>query len=216
MKILNLYAGLGGNRTNWDGHEVHSVELDGRIATVYHDRFPNDYLYVDDAHEFLLENYSNFDLIWSSPPCQTHSSFRQNICVRFRGTKPVYPDMKLYQEILFLKYNFKGMWVVENVKPYYDPLIPISSHVGRHYVWTSGNINSIEYKPVKKLRSAQIPDLQEYHGIDLSGYKLKNKRQLLRNCVDADVGAYILNSLINGGNDCNNQHTTSTILSAVA
>ena len=35
-----------------------------------------------------------------------------------------YADMALYEEILFLKHNIKGGWVVENVKPYYTPLIP--------------------------------------------------------------------------------------------
>ena len=120
MKILNLYAGLWWNRSLWwDNNEVTAVEINSEIARIYQDRFPKDKVIVWDAHEYLEENFKEFDFIRSSPPCQSHSSFRQNICVRYRWTKPIYPDMKLWQEITFLKYNFDGDWVVENVKPYY-------------------------------------------------------------------------------------------------
>src|SRR5690606_22322754 len=104
-------------------HEITAVEFDENIANVYKDLFPNDNVIVGDAHQYLLDHFKEFDFIWASPPCQTHSSFRQNIGVRFRGVEPVYPDMKLYQEIIFLQYNFDGKWVVENVNPYYKPLI---------------------------------------------------------------------------------------------
>ena len=85
MKILNLYAGIGGNRKLWgDEHDITAVEYDEGIAKVYADLFPSDTLIVDDAHQYLLENHKKFDFIWSSPPCQTHSSFRYNIDVRLR------------------------------------------------------------------------------------------------------------------------------------
>ena len=119
MKVLNLYAGIGGNRKLWEDVEVTAVEINSDIATIYKDFYPNDEIIIGDAHKYLLENYNKYDFIWSSPPCQSHSSFRQNICVRYRNTKPEYPDMKMYQEILFLEYNAKCNWVVENVKPYY-------------------------------------------------------------------------------------------------
>ena len=36
MKILNLYAGIGGNRTLWgDKHEVTAVEINAEIAGIY-------------------------------------------------------------------------------------------------------------------------------------------------------------------------------------
>lgn len=82
MKILNLYAGIGGNRKMWgDNHEIVAVEYDETIAKIYKDHFPNDEVIVADAHQFLLDHYKEFDFIWSSPPCQTHSSFRHNINV---------------------------------------------------------------------------------------------------------------------------------------
>ena len=199
MKILNLYAGIGGNRKLWKSTiaeplEIWAVENNKEIADVYHNLFPNDKLIVGDAHEFLLNNYDKFDFIWSSPPCQSHSSFRQNINVRFRGTPAVYPDMKLYQEIIFLQANFKGKWIVENVKPYYEPLIKPSFTLQRHYFWSNFPVESKEF-PKDMIRSAQIPDLEKKHGFDLKGYKLKEKRQVLRNCVAPEVGKHILDSL---------------------
>ena len=192
MKILNLWGGLGGNRKLWgDDHEITAVEYKQEIADIYHDFFPKDKVIVEDAHDYLLEHYKEFDFIWSSPPCQSHSSFRQNICVRYRGTKAVYPDMRLYQEILFLKYNFKGKWVVENVKPYYEPLIEPTKVLQRHLFWSNFEIPDKEFKK-DNIRKAQIPDLQKKYGFDLSSYKLKNKRQVLRNCVEPELGKYIL------------------------
>lgn len=195
MKILNLYAGIGGNRKLWEGHEVTAVELNPEIAKVYKDLYPNDNIIIGNAHDYLMENYNNFDFIWSSPPCQSHSSFRQNICVRFRGTKAEYPDMKLYQEILFLKHNFKGKWLVENVKPYYEPLIKADSILQRHLFWCNFNISDKKFDS-ENMRSAQIKDLELQHGFDLSKYKIANKRQVLRNCVKPDLGKHILDELI--------------------
>ena len=196
MRILNLYAGIGGNRLLWPNkHKVTAVENDPEIARVYKDLFPNDLVSITDAHDFLKEWFFDFDFIWSSPPCQTHSSFRQNICVRYRGTEPKYPDMRLYQEILFLQANHKGKWVVENVKPYYKPLIEPTAVLQRHYFWANFDIPEVKFKK-EKIRTAQIPQLQELHGFDLSGYKLKNKRQILRNCVLPELGKHILESCV--------------------
>jgi len=189
IKILNLYAGIGGNRKLWKNVKVTAVENNQEIAKIYQDFFPKDKVIVADAHKYLLEHYKDFDFIWSSPPCQTHSSFRQNICVRFRGTEPKYPDMRLYEEIIFLENNFKGLWVVENVKPYYKPLIE-AKLLQRHLFWSNFDIENIEIKK-EKIRTAQIPQLQEVHGFDLKDFKLKNKRQILRNCVLPELGQYI-------------------------
>lgn len=193
MKILNLYCGIGGNRRLWgDEHEVTAVEYDEGIAKIYKDLYPNDELIIGDAHKYLEENFHKYDFIWSSPPCQSHSSFRQNMCVRYKGTPPIYPDMQLYQQIIFLKYNFKGLFVVENVRPYYEYLIDPTAFIQRHPFWANFEIENKDF-PKDKIRSAQIPDLQKLHGVDLSGYKLKNKRQVLRNCVLSELGEHVLN-----------------------
>lgn len=195
MNILNLYAGIGGNRKLWGNeHNIIAVEYDEKIANVYKEFFPKDTVIVDDAHEYLQEHFNEFDFIWSSPPCQTHSSFRQNICVRYRGTKVVYPDMKLYQEIIFLQANAKCKWVVENVKPYYPPLITPNKELQRHLFWSNFEIREKNFEK-DNIRKAQIPDLEKMYGFDLSKYKLSNKRQVLRNCVKPEIGKYIFNQI---------------------
>jgi len=194
MKVLNLYAGIGGNRKNWDDVSVTAVELDPALAALYAQNFPDDRVIVGDAHQYLLDHYKEFDFIWSSPPCQSHSSFRQNICVRFRGTPAVFPDMRLYQEILFLKHNAECLWAVENVKPYYTALIEPDAALQRHLFWSNFQIPELEIKTVIKIRHAQIPELEESLGFCLKGSNISNKRQVLRNCVDPDLGLHILNT----------------------
>ena len=140
MKILNLYAGIGGNRKLWgDEHEITAVEYKPEIAKIYQEIFPNDKVIVDDAHQYLLQHYKEFDFIWSSPPCPTHSV--TNNFLNSQGHVR-YPDMALYQEIIFLKHWFKGKWVVENVKSYYDPLCK-PTEVERHYFWSNFSAISI-------------------------------------------------------------------------
>ena len=197
MKILNLYAGIGGNRKLWgDEHEITAVEYDENIAQMYQDLYSQDHVIVTDAHQYLLDNYKNYDFIWSSPPCQTHSSFRQNIWVRYRWVAPKYPDMTLYEEIIFLQANAKCKWIVENVKPYYKPLIKETAFIQRHMFWSNFDILNTEIEQ-DKIRTAQIPDLQRLHWIDISDYKIKEKKQLLRNCVHKELWKYILNLINN-------------------
>lgn len=198
MKILNLYAGIGGNRKLWgDEHQVTAVEYDENIARIYGDLFPSDELIIGDAHQYLLEHHKEFDFIWASPPCQTHSSFRYNINVRFRGSEEKYPDMTLYEEILFLKYHSESLWIIENVVPYYGALLePVKRN--RHLYWANFELPEVP-KTEEKIRTQQIPDLEKLHGYDLSGYKLPNKRQVLRNVVDPNVGRLFLEAAIRKG-----------------
>ncbi len=49
MKILNLYAGLGGNRKLWGNeHDITSVEYTQGIADIYASQYPDDTLVVGD------------------------------------------------------------------------------------------------------------------------------------------------------------------------
>lgn len=197
MKILNLYSGIGGNRKLWGNeHEITAIENDEDIAMVYSYFFPKDRVIVANAHEYLLDHYKEFDFIWSSPPCQTHSNIRQNLGVKFRGVKPVYPDMKLYQEILFLQANFEGKWVVENVRPYYKPLINPTVVIKKNMLWSNFDIKPLDIKYGNHRDLNKISDVEKLHGFDLSRFKwLKNKRQVLRNCVYPPVGKHILNQV---------------------
>ena len=191
MKVLNLYAGIGGNRQLWEGGEVTAVENNPEIAQIYSDLYPKDEIIIGDAHNYLLENYNKYDFIWSSPPCQTHSQIRYNLGVKNRGTKAVYPDMKLYEEILFLEWYYKGNWVVENTRGFYEPLIP-PRFIGSHYFWSNFYIQDIKTDN-RNHRDGTVESLQSRKQIDLSKYDIINKRQILRNCVEPELGLHIIN-----------------------
>jgi DNA (cytosine-5)-methyltransferase 1 len=189
MNILNLYSGIGGNRKLWHNCNVTAVECDAKIATVYQSYFPADTVVVADAHAYLEANYSQFDFIWSSPPCPTHGQYRYNVGFRAKGYRAVFPDMKLYEEILFLRHYYKGLWVVENVKPYYTPLVEPSAVLQRHLFWSSFAIPYREYG-AKMVRSKN--KISDYTlGFDISETDISNKRQVLRNCVDSELGLYV-------------------------
>ena len=194
MKILNLYAGIGGNRKLWgDEHEITAVEYDENIAATYRKFNPTDIIIVTDAHEYLLMHYKEFDFIWASPPCPTHSKISINFANASgeRMREPKYPDMKLYQEIIFLDNFFNGLWVVENVKPYYIPLIP-AKEVGRHLFWSNFIINNIKKKKSDKILRGDIKDKYKVKGFDLSNETGYRKDQVINNCVDPQIGKIIL------------------------
>ena len=190
MKILNLYAGIGGNRKLWGGYDITAVENDPEIAAVYADLFPEDTVIVGDAHEYLVEHYKEFDFIWSSPPCPTHSK------LRYMHDKKIYPDMSMYQEIILLQNFAKGKWVVENVEPYYTPLIPPTANLHRHLFWSNFSIDKFIY--TEKLQTAKAAKerelLQSKFGYDLDKYKGIDKRKVLRNAVVPELGLHVFNS----------------------
>ncbi len=194
MKILNLYAGIGGNRKLWgDEHEVTAIENVPEIAKIYQDFFPNDKVIVCDAHEYLLEHYKEFDFIWSSPPCPSHSRIRIYSAVARGQNEPLFPDMKLYEEIIFLEHYFKGEWVVENVCSYYEPLIK-PYEIQRHYFWSSFVIPKSFDVVSDSIADGKIEFWEKKFGFDLSKYKLKvEKKTILRNCVDPKLALKIFN-----------------------
>lgn len=193
MKVLNLYSGLGGNRKHWKGVEVTAVELDASIAKFYADRFPNDTVIIGDAHQYLLDHYREFDFIWSSAPCPTHSRARFWNAKGNPKVEPAYPDMKLYQEIIFLQNFFDGKWIVENVKPYYKPLILPTTKIGRHLFWANFEIANIEH-PEADCSNGKRSEWEALHGFSLEGYKFDQRTdKILRNCVHPDLGLHVFN-----------------------
>ena len=188
MKILNLYAGIGGNRKLWgEEHEVIAIENNENIAKVYKDMYPNDEVIVTDAHEYLLEHFKEFDFIWSSPPCPTHSRLAKANTKR----KITYPDMKLYEEIILLQHFFKGKFCVENVIGFYKPLIE-PKILQRHYFWTNFEIPEKEFVKEKTCTVNDRERLSKLYNINLDKYKGIDKRLCLRNCVLPELGKYIL------------------------
>lgn len=200
MNILNLYAGLGGNRKKWpDYTQVTAVEMDEKIAAVYSANNPSDTVVIGDAHDYLLRHHEEFDFIWSSPRCQSHS--RMVKATRHKVRK--YPDFSLYEEVIFLENFFDGYWLVENVKPYYEPLIAPRATIGRHIFWANFDVVADEMKSPKGFinqgTAAQTKALKDWLGIHYDGniYYEGNHcpGQVLRNCVHPDVGLQIFNSM---------------------
>lgn len=198
MRILNLYAGIGGNRKLWgDEHMITAVEIDPEIAKIYRDHFPNDKMVVGDAHEYLLEHFEEFDFVWSSPPCPTHSRARKMGTWKtnerhgkpYRQNLPVYPDMKLYEEILLLKEYFDGKYCVENVIAFYEPLIQ-PREIASHWFWTNFHITGTHSE--NRAHHETIEGLQERKGFDLSKYSGVDKKVLLRNCTEPELAQHIL------------------------
>jgi len=203
-KILNLYACLGGNRYKWDevgknanvNIEVTAVELDPELAKLYQERFPNDKVIVADAHEYLLNHFKEFDFIWTSPPCPSHSRAR---FARRNTTTSVYPDLKLYEEVIFLDNYFDGKYVVENVIPYYEPLIPAKKR-GRHLYWTNFNLPSILTKRHEAIggHNNEINRMSKFHDYDFYKYKGSQRMdKIARNLVDYEAGRTILEVALN-------------------
>lgn len=203
MKILNLYSGIGGNRRLWGNeHSITAVEMNPKIAEIYQDFFPNDKMVVGDAHDYLLDHFAEFDFIWASPPCPSHSSLRKGLSMAM-GSKAIYPDMKLYEEILLLKHYFNGKYCVENVMSYYEPLIK-PCILQRHYFWVNFHIPERNFKNdginlggkgithKAENQEEQIERMEEEYGFDLAKYKV-DKRTALRNCISPRLGLHILN-----------------------
>lgn len=194
LKVLNLYAGIGGNRKLWENVDVTAVEYNESISKIYQDFYPNDIVIVGDAHQYLISNYSKFDFIWASPPCPSHSRINYSTVRELE-----YPDMKLYQEIIFLQSWFKGKFVVENVIPYYEPLIKPQIS-GRHCFWANFKIPHLDCGTKVRNDPGETTqwkmEQRNMHIKDFHGYK-GDKRQLLNNCVEPEIGLAILDSAMN-------------------
>ena len=195
MKILNLYAGIGGNRKLWgDDHDITAVELNPDIARIYQDFFPNDTVVVGDAHQYLIDHYKGYDFIWSSPPCPSHSRVR-TMGVYAENVEAIYPEMSLYQEIILLKYFAKGDWVIENVRPYYQPLIDATIELHRHLFWCNFPVR--HYKVEDERVHTEISNKSVVYDVDLAEYEFRDKDKMLKNMVNPSVGKYLLDSSLN-------------------
>ena len=191
MKVLNLYAGIGGNRKDWpEEWEVWNIEIDEGLVEDLRKNFPNDVTIRYDSMKYLLQHYEDFDFIWASPPCQTHS--RMNRIKSSKYHRFNFVDPSLYQIIIFLKENFKGGFIVENVRPYYgeffNPVI-----IGRHAFWSNYDINHLNYNsPEFNLFDLSLKELEDYFKIKLSKNRYignsHDPKQPYRNAVSPELG----------------------------
>ena len=106
--------------------------------------------------------------------------------------------MTLYQEIIWLKTFFKGKWVVENVKPYYKPLIEPSFTINRHLFWSSDFIFSLQFDNNFTSIRDKSKEMARVYGFDINilrNFSNYDRRKILRNCVVPEIGQYILEQL---------------------
>lgn len=194
-KVLNLYAGIGGNRKNWVGVDVTAIEINPKIARYYQEQFPDDEVIVADAHEFLEDHYdADWDFIWSSAPCQSHSKLKPMMWAsdapQNKDRTPEYPDMRLYQEIILLREFAECDWVVENVESYYEPLID-PQRVGGHFFWSNYHIPSFDGDG-KNVKWGETNESNGVYGFDVSGVDLGHRKdQVLNNCVNPKLGEHV-------------------------
>jgi len=202
-KLLHLYAGLGGTTELLDESvfEITHIELNPKIAAVLQKRKPNQKVIIADAHQFLLENYKDYDVIASGIMCQTHS--KMNRATRHNMVRFV--DGKLFEEIIFLNTYFKGKWFVENVVPYYEPY-GNPTKMGRHLFWSNFDITPMDDLPkspkgmMNLATIGQKKTMMDWLGIhyDENIYYGNNHCpvQILRNCVHPSLGNHVFNCLL--------------------
>lgn len=186
LRVLNAYAGIGGNRHLWPAHwRITAVENDPRVAAEYSRRYPDDIVLVEDAHEFVMEHFDDFDGVWSSPPCPTHSRLAINVAKR-AGREPE-PDPRLWAEIAVLR-DYGGRYVVENVHTYYPPPIAPDAVTERHYYWTNNApelLWPLAVLPVSGRRVGLTADsIAESYGLPpLPPGSVADRRKAMRNAV---------------------------------
>jgi DNA (cytosine-5)-methyltransferase 1 len=183
IRVLNAYAGIGGNRHLWpaDWH-VTAVELDPQVAAEYARRYPQDTVLVEDAHAYVLEHAHEFDAVWTSPPCPTHSRLAPSVAARLGHE--LEPDPRLWEEIEHLR-DLGVRYVVENVHTYYEPPIAPDLVTARHYYWCSAApvmLTPLSVVGLTKRRSAD--EYAASYGLPpLAAGSVRDPRKAMRNAV---------------------------------
>ena len=92
--------------------------------------------------------------------------------------------MKLYQEIIFLEYYYKGKWIVENVIPFYEPIIPAKKR---------GSERKVKISAVNE----EVERMSKFHDYDFKQYKGKQRLdKIARNLVDYEAGRTIFETAL--------------------
>jgi len=203
MKILIGFAGIGGESDLWDDvkNDITHVEIDPKIAQKIIDRKPNRAVIVGDAVDYLLNNADKYDFIWLSPMCQANSRMIRS----GKNRKPRLPDLLLYELKIWLDYNYNGRYVIENVVPYYKPVIEPSAKIGRHLFWSNFYISEdFEIKqPENFINIGTVigsEELKKWLGINYDGNLYYDGNhdpcQVLRNCVHPLLGKHVFECML--------------------
>ena len=107
--------------------------------------------------------------------------------------------MKLYEEVIFLQHYYKGKFCIENVIPFYEPLVPAHKR-HRHLYWTNFNLpNKLSERKNPDLARTRnvVKQLSKFHDYDFSKYKGKQSvRKMARNLVDYEAGRTIFETVL--------------------
>jgi DNA (cytosine-5)-methyltransferase 1 len=122
-----------------------------------------------------------------------------------------FPDMRLYEEIVYLRQFCSSWWIVENVKPYYGALLEPTT-VGRHLFWSNFEFTADDVPRPKgfiqqtKVTKQDLHDWLDIHfekniyykWTDAEGVLHKNHCpfQILRNAVHPKLGLQILDAVL--------------------
>ncbi len=171
IKILDLFCGIGGVAKGFQRYlleqgmsfEYYAVDVDPKVLRAHKKFNPLSNTILRDAYSFTDDELLEFDFIWASPPCETHS--RLNFYNWGNPKKYKEPDMRFY-ELIEMLYRLNIPFVVENVEPYYKPPIKPSVKVYRHVLWTNLSIRPFRvdlpnFSDVKD----DVKSLTKYHGV---------------------------------------------------
>ena len=200
IRLYNGCAGFGANTHLLDRNKYHitHVEMYEDIAIINQKLHKEDIVIIGDAYQYFQENHTNFDVAWFSPNCQSHS--RMVKATKHNVNK--IPDMTgIYGLMVFLKHFYKGDWIIENVVPFYKPLVDPSLRVGRHIFWSNKELFGIEdiKRPkgfINKTTIEGANELKKWLGLDFEGYVYYKGNhcpaQTLRNCIHPLLGKQII------------------------
>lgn len=211
MNILTAFAGIGGNRRLWDelgSFRITAIENNPAVANEYLKLYPNDTVLIGDAWRYIPNSLDEYDIIWASPPCQTHSKLTK--MNKRQKEKKIY-DYRLYSLIDYLENNYNGIYIVENVVPsYVAKRKPVK--IDRHLFWSNLPLkNDFQLKKMKSFhKQTRDQTHQEYIESITSwiGFKISRNiylngnhdpMQIYRNCVHPKLGKYVLEQILNPG-----------------
>ena len=203
-ELYNGCAGFGANTHLVDRGKCNITHTEHfkEIAEVNKKLHKNDTIIVTDTFQHFQDNHEKFDAAWFSVNCQGHSKM---VKATRHNVNKIPPVTELYGLIIFLKHFYKGDWVVENVVPFYEPLIEPTLRVGRHLFWSNKPIFGVEdvKRPkgfINKSNKQGADELKKWLGLDFEGYVYYKGNhcpaQTLRNCVHPYIGEQIINQLL--------------------